>query len=159
MAKKQNPGPSTLIKNMMSENGIMPTTHDNSWEYVQKLQNDVRCQLINVTGTVMEAQNFLEAVGEKSNEGQVIIDGLLRDVQTAATEWRENAAITQGKSGFGKTPEEHDLITTTGLSFIQLQENMILQTAYSAPRLQEIVAEAEMKTRPVKQEVETPEQA
>ena len=90
-----------------------------------------------------EANNFLESVGRLQGEASVLVNGLFTDIQQAATEWKRVSETHAGRTGFGKSPQEHSEINEAGLSYIQLHETMTIRTAYAAPRLQELVIEAE----------------
>lgn len=141
MLNKSKPSP--VISQLLANAGIHAATNDNSWDYINKLSLDVRNHLFNITGIVNEANNFLESVGRLQGEASVLVNGLFTDIQQAATEWKRVNKTHMGRTGFGKSPQEHSEINEAGLSYIQLHETMTIRTAYAAPRLQELVIEAE----------------
>lgn len=125
------------------------TTGDRTWEYITKLSDDVRNHLGSVTSIVLEANNFLSASGTKTNEADVLINGLFGDIKEAAESWRLMSSRHQGKTGVAKDADDYALLTEIGLSYIQLHEQMLLKTQFAAPALQELVTEAEYKLKGV----------
>lgn len=139
-----------LVKNpvAIAANGIV-TSGDKTWEFTSQTAEDVRNMIGSVTNIVVQAQDFLLTTKLITNEASVLINGLMLDIKDAAEKWALNNKRHIGRSGPASDIHDFNLMTEIGLTYIQIHEELLLKTQYAAPRLQEIVTEAEYRVRGV----------
>lgn len=137
-----------LIKNPVAiAASNMVTTGDKTWEFTSQTADDVRNMIGSVTNIVAQAQDFLQTTKLITNEASVLINGLMLDIKDAAEKWAVNNKRHFGRSGAASDIHDFNLMTEIGLTYIQIHEELLLKTQYAAPRLQEIVTEAEYRVR------------
>ena len=143
MSQKNPTAVTPLYQQLAQRAGIKDHSKDNSWDYIMSLSEDVKTHFMNITAVVYQAQQILSEGNAYFGEARVLYEGIMRDVQEAATQWRANRERHEGRTGFGNNPEETSTITDIGTSYIQIHEKLIVKTSYSAPRLQELVLQVE----------------
>ena len=143
MSQKNPTAVTPLYQQLAQRAGIKDHSKDNSWDYIMSLSEDVKTHFMNITAVVYQAQQILSEGNAYFGEARVLYEGIMRDVQEAATQWRANRDRHEGRTGFGNNPEETSTITDIGTSYIQIHEKLIVKTSYSAPRLQELVLQVE----------------
>lgn len=137
-----------LIKNPVAiAAGNTVTSGDKTWEFTSQTAEDVRNMIGSVTNVVVQAQDFLLTTKLITNEASVLINGLMLDIKDAAEKWAINNSRHTGRSGPATDIYDFNLMTEIGLTYIQIHEELLLKTQYAAPRLQEIVTEAEYRVR------------
>ena len=123
------------------------TTGDKTWEFTSQTADDVRNMIGSVTNIVVQAQDFLMTTNLFTNEANVLVNGLMIDIKDAAEKWALNNKRHEGRTGAATGIHDFNLMTEIGLTYIQIHEELLLKTQYAAPRLQEIVTEAEYRIR------------
>lgn len=133
-----------LINKLMNRGGI--ETKD-SWDETNRLSERVRNSLTEITGTLLQGREILENTGSMTGEAKVLVNSILKDVEESASGWKRERERHVGKKGPIKNQDEFQLSNDIGAGYIQIHERLLNASAYSAPRLQELVTECEQKLR------------